>query len=123
MGRRFFDQAWSFPWSESSVVSLLENMLSSGILLVSRDGMIGGLLVPFPYNQNILVAQELFWWVAPDSRGGGMALLDAFEDEAEMRGAGIVAMSLMEEMKGEVLSRIYERRGYKLNERSFLKVL
>jgi GNAT superfamily N-acetyltransferase len=130
LGRAFYRDAWEpeFRWSEPSIMVLLKNMLSSGILFVSEQdgevqGMIGGFLAPFPYVQEIIIGQELFWWVDPSARGHGLDLLDTFETEARARGAWIVAMSLMEQMRGDVLSRLYERRGYRLLERSFMKVL
>lgn len=130
LGRQFYREAWvnAFAWDDESVIATLQDQLAAGILLVSEQngvitGMIGGVLTPLYYNRRVMVASEMFWWVRPSARGDGFPLLDAFEDEAKARGAGLVAMSLIETMRAAALSRLYERRGYKLVERSFMKAL
>ncbi|MQA65039.1 MAG: hypothetical protein GEU76_03925 [Alphaproteobacteria bacterium] len=130
LGRQFYEASNTpeFPWDDATCIELLRHMRIAGILIVSEhdgevSGVIGGLLTPFPYDKNTIVASEMFWWVTPAARRVGFPLLEAFEDEAKLRGARLGAMSLVQDMRGDLLTKLYQRRGYRLYERSFLKVL
>lgn len=91
----------------------------SGILLICETGMIGGLVFP-SYMTGELTAQEFFWW---DSGGAGLALLKAFEEIARGLGAKSVSMIALETLYPERVARIYQKAGYALRERSYMKVM
>ena len=67
------------------------------------------------------IAQELAWWVDPAHRGGGGAMLDAYEEWAAEHGCtlvGTAALASMPRAEG-----IYLHRGYTRAETHFLKAL
>lgn len=74
-------------------------------------------------NSGKLIANEMFWFVMPESRGGGLRMLQAYEDEAVRRGATRISMALITGLQPEALSKLYERRGYKAFEIAYSKEL
>jgi GNAT superfamily N-acetyltransferase len=134
MGARFFEEAgWAdvTTWDHPSICATLRSMIEqeSGIVLVVRHhgdivGMAGGLVYPAYYNAHHLTGQEMFWWVEPDHRAGvGLMLLDALEDQAMMRGAQSWSMIALDKLRPEAIGAIYQRRGYRPSERTFIKSL
>lgn len=99
-----------------------------GAMWVVRNGSIVGALGAIIHpdiNDGELVAQEAFWFVAPEHRGGtaGIKLLAEFEAWAEMRGAArILSAHLMTSMP-EKVAKVFERRGYYAGETAYIKVL
>lgn len=84
----------------------------AGELLVAERGgqvvgMIGLLLYTHPLSGD-RVASELFWWVDPDHRGQGIALLRAGERWA--RACGAVALQMI--APSDDVERLYERLGF-----------
>lgn len=98
---------------------------SSCVLVAERDGLvfgvIGGPLTPI-YMSAAWAAVELFWWVDEAHRNGMAAirLKDAFEAWAREREASIVVMSSLGLVDGPA-DEIYNRTGYTLMERSWIK--
>jgi len=91
------------------------------ILLYGFEGMIAGLAFPFIYGKDKMVT-ELAWWVEPESRGNetGAKLLEAFEYWArEVVKAKLVTMISLDDKVG----KFYEKNGYALQERTYMKVL
>ncbi len=86
-------------------------------------GGLGAVIVPDLLDAR-LVANELFWFIEPDHRGGVTAirLLQAFEDWALVKGATErrIARFAFGKM-GERLHAFYSRRGYCLVEMSYVK--
>lgn len=134
LGKRFFDEAeWSdvTSWDHESICITLANLIDQdgGILLVCEVegeivGMTGGLVHPAYFNHHHLTGQELFWWVAPEHRGRfGAALLDALESEAKARGAMSWGMIALDRVKPKAVGKVYERRGYRAAEHSYIKAL
>lgn len=92
------------------------------LLLVTEalDGAVGGLIYPHPFNHAQRVGQELFWW----SEGReGLALFDAMEAEARKLGACFWTMITLDTIKPAATGRLYERRGYRRLEQSYIKEL
>jgi len=69
----------------------------------------------------IMTAIETFWFVAPGRRGNGLKLLDAFEQWAEDNDCPRTAMIHLVDFQPEVLTRLYQDRGYKLIEQHFVR--
>jgi GNAT superfamily N-acetyltransferase len=92
-----------------------------GVLLIDEGAMAGALIYPHFFNQGRKIAQELFWWVSEPYRGNGVAmqLLRGLEDWAKNNGASALHMVAMNEL-GNV-GQIYERRGYKPLEQTYMK--
>lgn len=85
-------------------------------------GLFGGVFNPDPFN-GLMTAAEQFWYVLPEARGSrvSLQLFDRFEEEAKARRCTRILMLRLEGEYAEVLSRLYERRGYKPAEQTFVK--
>lgn len=92
----------------------------AGVVLLSRDGHIGGVLAPVYCAPSCVMAVELFWY-ARDGQGG--KLLSAFEHWAWAAGASRVVMSTVIAHEGERVGRVLSRRGYEPAETSYAKVI
>jgi len=134
LGARFFEEAeWSdvTSWDHDSVCKTLQHLISDdgGILLVAERegvilGMAGGLLHPAYFNHNHLTGQELFWWVEPEHRHGiGENLLTDMETIAVLKGAQSWAMIALAKVRPDAVGRLYERRGYRASELTYIKAL
>jgi len=88
-------------------------------LLVSDNGAIGGIRSPHPFNLSHWIAQELFWWC---EGGGGLKLLDAFEEWAAEK-CSTVRMITLEALNPERVGNLYRRRGYSPLEHGYIKRL
>lgn len=81
-------------------------------------GMIGLLLFQHPIAGEPTVA-ELFWWVEPEYRGGGIRLLKRAEQWARDQGA--VKMHMIAPTPD--IGQMYERLGYEPIEVSYQRTL
>ena len=122
LGREFADEAGvtaRIGWDDERVEGLLTALIESpdGVLLVSENGMIGGIVCEHPFSGARLF-MEMFWR-AKD--GNGLALLQAAEAEAKARGASRMAMIAMDEM--DRTKRLYGRLGYAPVEVQYMKDL
>jgi GNAT superfamily N-acetyltransferase len=66
-------------------------------------------------------ATEIGWYVSPDERGkeAGKQLLEAFEYWAQKVGCKYITMISLDDRVG----KFYEKKGYSLLERAYMKVL
>ena len=120
MGRKFAEEAGvaaQLGWSDDHATALLGLLQADHILLIGDRAFIGGTIFPHPFSGE-LVFQELFW----RSEGrDGLKLLAEAERLAKERGATRFLMIAIDTMPGA--ERIYQRRGYRPAERSFIKEL
>ena len=87
-------------------------------LFIGEAGAIGATCTAHPFNSAHIAAQELFWW----SEGReGLALLNALEKHCEAH-AHSLTMITLEAVAPERTGLLYERRGYRLLEHSYMKV-
>lgn len=122
MGVDFSLMAGFEPVREKIGGTLAALINDGGILVHGKPatGMIGGVIYTHFFN-NELVAQEMFWWVDPGSRGSvGLELLEAFEQWAKDRGADKIIMVSLELND---VSRVYLKRGYKPLEHGYVRSL
>lgn len=94
-----------------------------GLVLVYESdgrtlGMIGAIATFHPYSGDPVMS-EMFWYVEPESRGGGVRLLKAAEDWARSHG---ILDSIMISPSPKV-SAFYRRLGYERLEEQFIKRL
>lgn len=115
---RFVPEIWARKWTE-----LME--LGMGFIFGMFDGpkLEGcfGAIVAEDLNDGELRANELFWFVNEDERGHGLRLFNAYEAEAERRGAKWISMIHLNGLHPVGLSRLYERRGYRAVETAYYK--
>lgn len=86
------------------------------------NGCFGAIVVGDP-NDGVLAANEMFWFVEPESRGRGLSLMSAYEEEAKKRGAKRCSMIHLLNLQPEKLAHLYERRGYRAVETAYHKDL
>ena len=130
MGARFFEasgfEKW-FRFSPRSFADTLGRLMvdERAVVLVAEQGMAAAMAYPCWFDREHLTAQELFWWVEPDARGGdlGKRLRQGLEDWAYSKGCSTMEMGALEASKVETLVRYYERHGYGAKERIFCKGL
>lgn len=99
-------------------VCVLFGLLEDGEVV----GGLGAIKAP-DFHSRRCIASELFWFVLPGQRGGGLQLLQAFEDWAREEGCSHAVMVHLHDSMPEKLQRLYERRGYKQVEVHYLKEL
>lgn len=88
--------------------------------MVHEKGMIGGNLHGMFFDQSAVYASEMFWWAEED----GGSLLSAFEAWAEQSGAKGVIMAAeqyADRSENDRLDSIYAHRGYRPQERHFVR--
>lgn len=135
MGAKFFKVSgldrW-FTYKPSCFSRICANFMENdqAVLLVAEReigavAMAAALAYPCWFDDDHLTAQELFWWVEPDFRGGRMSgqLHRGLEDWARGRGCLTMEMGAMEASKPEALAALYERKGYGAKEAIFCKRL
>lgn len=91
------------------------------IALLSDDqGIIGGKVEKFFWGK-ALRAYELMWWVEPEARakGIGQELIEAFEYWAKQVGCKEIVMVGLDDRT----CQFYEKNGYSLYERGYVKEL
>lgn len=88
------------------------------------QGYLAAVIVADPFNGEKVCAEN-FWYVRKHARGsiGGMRLFQAFEEEAKAAGCKRCLMVHLENLTPEKLAKLYERRGYRLIERTYEKNL
>lgn len=132
MGRAFFDEsgfAAETAFDPATTAQTVTHLINSpqGVLLIAETdqiiGIAGALAYPHYFNADSLTAQELFWWVRPESRGGsaGVRLLQAME--AWAKGVGCTTMTMICLPIDSPAERVYQRVGYRASERSYIKRL
>lgn len=132
MGLAFFAEsglAAETSFDATTTARTLAHLIDAadGVLLVAEAdgiiGMAGALSYPHYFNADSLTAQELFWWVRPDSRGGsaGVRLLQALEAWAKGQGCSTLTMVCLP--IDSPAEGVYRRVGYRASERSYIKRL
>lgn len=100
------------------MVSPLTDRNNQIILLSDNGGFLAALATPSLFG-DFRQATEMAWWVEPDARGkkAGGELLRAFEFWAKKVGCKLATMSSLDDKVG----KYYEKNGYKLYERAYVK--
>lgn len=124
MGERMHAMSsWrDLPYNAESTAAMMQQLIEAetGVLLMHEHGMLGGLIGPV-YFSPVKASQEMFWFADRN----GMELLKGFEDWSIKQGADIVLMiSLaLDERTDRLMQKKYERRGFSLKERQYVKEL
>lgn len=106
-----------FPLDREAFAEFAARLIDGGVILLSDDGMIGGLLSPLYFNPSIVMGAELFWYAGTT----GKALREAFEAWARDRGAQGVQFSGLADERQAAIRRVFERAGYAPAEQAFFK--
>lgn len=85
------------------------------VFVIEHDGLLVGALGGLSHKDlygDKLIATEMFWFVLPEFRGGGMRLFMAFEKWAKEKGCCRIMMAFLLDLMPEKLAIAYRRRGY-----------
>lgn len=107
----------AIPYDPQAFGAFAGRLIDGGVILLSEDGMLGGLLNPLFFNPSVVMGAELFWW----ARKEGRQLREAFEAWAEARGAQGVQFSGLADERQATIRKLFERAGYVAGEQSFFK--
>lgn len=113
--------AYADIYGEEELTALLLKLIRDDdkvLILHGDDGLIAGISIPWTFGPRKL-AMELGWWVVPDKRKSniGKELLDAFEYWAKKINCSLISMVSID----DTLGKYYEKRGYVLCERAYIK--
>jgi GNAT superfamily N-acetyltransferase len=111
---------------EQNIRNLIESIVTGRqdqmiILLKPGVGFIAGQVTPFVFGPHY-IAGEIAWWINEDHRkdGSGAELLEAFEYWAKnVCGCTMITLTSLDDSVG----KFYEKKGYKLYERAYMKEL
>ena len=133
LGKTFTKEAGHsrLGWDSTKMYAFYDNAINSKDFffhcLVADNEVVGfliGFLAP-AYFSHVLQATEIAWYVVPEHRGKGEALkmLELFEEWSKKHGAVCVNMGSVEIIHAEKIAKVYNKRGYTLNENTFTKEL
>lgn len=114
-----------FPDDWEHAIEVLGTLIDDHLLLIAElepgtsAGFIAGMYSQHFMNPAITVLSEVFWWVEPQYRysKAGLALLEAYTAQGK-DSADWVTMSV--EAHTAIKPGSLEKRGYRLNESSYL---
>jgi hypothetical protein len=92
-------------------------LIDGGVILLSEDGFIGGLLNPLYFNPAVVMAVELFWWAGKT----GSALRGSFEAWARENGAHGIQFTGLADEREQTIRKVFGRAGYQPVEVGFIK--
>lgn len=119
-----FAEAIGETYTEGSIEQTFSELIEGGLLLVTENGMLGAAVFPHYLDRNKTVVAEMFMWVDPGHRKGGQGqeLLDGLEEWAKIVGAFRVSMPTMTVLNDNI-ARLYESRGFRKFESTYVKEL
>ena len=129
MGERFFEVS---PYSKlakynhQQIEKLLRQMIDLGTLVTDGEsGMLGFFIFPVFMDPDTIIAQEMFWWVDENRRGGTLSLklLKFAEKIAKESGATAFNMLCLTDLDGGRVGRLYKSQGYKPTENTYMRLL
>ncbi len=111
---------------EASLQTMFHHLKDHGILLVLdvdgvARGFVGAVFAPLLADMKVMMATEVAYWVDPQFRGRGRALLFALEAAAREAGVKYLHMVSLEGSRPDVAESIYRDAGYKKTETVFVK--
>lgn len=123
------EHAAYIPYDVPTVERNARMCLDSGVLLVAEAdgilvGVVGLILAPSIFNDNVLCAYEAIWYVAPSAQlaGIGKALFYAVEPACKAKGVKVVHMIHLANSPPQAAA-LYERGGYHHAESTWIKVI
>ncbi len=111
----FNSKYYDIELDPGKVDSAIAMLLSNGIVFVSDEGFIGGVIVPDIFR-NWTYLQELGWFAKDRS---GLKLLNAFINEAKLLGVDEVRMCTLQ-TSDPIAERVLLKKGFTPVEQSFM---
>jgi GNAT superfamily N-acetyltransferase len=126
LGKKFLNETnYKQFGAEDKLEQLAKYFLTSPaseriVFLYDDVGILGASVSPFIFG-DMKVATDILWWVEPTRRGDniGTELIKAYEYWAKTVGCRIAVMVSLDERVG----KFYEKNGYALYERAYMKEL
>lgn len=127
MSKQFMSTTGYTKYSdEQTIANLIETIVTGPqdemiILLIPGVGFLAGQSSPFAFGPHLL-ASEIAWWINEDQRktGAGAELIEAFEYWAKnVARCSIISLTSLDDSVG----KFYEKKGYTLHERAYMKEL
>jgi GNAT superfamily N-acetyltransferase len=125
MGKKFIATTFQSKYADddyirSYAIDFLSNPdpMKRIALMYDDVGVLGGTVTPFPWGP-MFMAHDVLWWVEPDERGkkAGIELFNGFEYWAKSVGCNQIVMVGIEDRT----CKFYEKNGYTLQERGYVK--
>jgi GNAT superfamily N-acetyltransferase len=120
------------PFDRECTAAFVEGALENEdmVVLVAEDageliGITAAIAYPMYFNPAKLVAQELWWYIKPDARGGTASklLFQEIEKWGMSKQAAAMFMVALDNDRVETMVKLYGRLGYTPTERAFVKGL
>jgi GNAT superfamily N-acetyltransferase len=120
------------PFDRDSTAAFVEAALDNEnmVVLVAEDageliGITAAIAYPMYFNPAKLVAQELWWYIKPDARGGTASklLFQEIEKWGMSKQAAAMFMVALDNDRVDTMVKLYGRLGYTPTERAFVKGL
>lgn len=115
------------PYNHGSVMSTAFRCLQQGLLYILDDdgpkGFVAGLMSPCIANENVMVGCEIAFWIEPEHRGHGKALLTTIEKAAKELGVHTWSMVSLNAIDPDKVHELYTSMGYTPAERTYSKEL
>lgn len=99
----------------------------NGVLYVAEVkgevvGMVAAVLAPSLFSEDN-IAVELLWYMKPEYRTarGAFKLMDKYEEWARAKNVKVASMTDTHQLAD--LQKLYERKGWMLSEKTYIKVL
>lgn len=121
----FYDTKKKLFGQKSYALKYIESVIENHFVLVAenddeRTGFIAGLVMSHPFNPEIKMLQELWWWVAERFRGGRSGL-KLFKDFSEFGQKYCDWTVFTLEEDSPVKDKILVKNGFKQKEVSYLR--
>ena len=127
MAMKFMATTGYTKYSNEEAILRLINTIVTGpqnemiILLKPGVGFLAGMSSPFVFG-DCKLASEIAWWIDEEKRNSGIGkeLVEAFEYWAKnVAGCTLITLTGLD----EGLGKFYEKKGYELYERAYMKAI
>ena len=116
--------------SKQSAAGLAILCMRDGVMLVAEEccGRIVGMACLYIsgclFNVSISTAEEVAWWIEPESRGGMLAvrMLKAIENACKEKGVDVIRMAAMKDSPRAAVA-LYEKRGYSRSDTHYMRAM
>lgn len=110
------------PYKAEDTKNTIKAIVEQGTVYVSEYGVFGVLCFSSLFNQDIRCAQEVAWWVDPEFRGYGHAVMLVRFAEEDLKKNGVDVIFLSHYANNNSESTV-KKMGYKEAEKSYVRYL
>ncbi|MEA2036823.1 MAG: GNAT family N-acetyltransferase, partial [Nanoarchaeota archaeon] len=88
-------------------------------------GCIGGFILPYEFEKNLIMFQEAFWYVDEEYRGTriSLKLFNAVEQYCRENKVTHIIMGSLGNRRDDALASFYSRKEYKPYESTYIKII